>query len=614
MDLKFNIDRPKVSDEEIKSHQNFDQLVDQFKKQSLKQARGDESWRKKKAVRYSTVIAGVTVICTVTLFALYKNQNKTTKHETLIHSKVSTPPSHKTPPTAPLANAESQKQNAIKSTSKRFVSPPAANLSIARKHYTVDNAKGGVIQHPSSSRIKIPKQAFVDKAGKEIVGDVTIEYREFHDAADIILSGIPMAYDSAGKKYNLETAGMFEITGTQNGQPVFIHPDKTVQVELASLNAEKRFNQYFLDTVARNWNYLKKDGVFPNHMTRTTQVVRTSEWVGPASSPTIAALNREINVIIPRQIDSVATTYKRKMAQLPRYKAPVEPKKATPGRPVFNLDGSYDEFPELAAFKNVMFEVGPENTNYDRRMHEITWSDVRVAEGPVKGKNFVLTLSYRNTIEKLIVYPVLSAANFEEAKTTYQELLDNYKQLQAKKQEDEKRLEAEMNQKQQAYMAKLNAKREELDRQRIADLALQRERQEKELAANFNSLSTQAKATRLFNVAQFGIYNSDCPHPSPVANSIDPVFLTPGGKGFVQPEVVYLIDHTLKTVTVLSSSLRIHYNPGNLYSVCVFSKGQPFVCEKAICTAALVSASNKLQVIPMNGVDDVADFRKQLEL
>ena len=34
MEPKFNINRPKVSDEEIKKHQDFDKLVKQFKEQS----------------------------------------------------------------------------------------------------------------------------------------------------------------------------------------------------------------------------------------------------------------------------------------------------------------------------------------------------------------------------------------------------------------------------------------------------------------------------------------------------------------------------------------------------------------------------------------------------
>ena len=84
MSPKFNIDRPKVSDDELKKQQNFEQLVERFKQQSLKKARGDESWWKSKKIRYSAVIAGVTVVCTITYLSLFTNQKQQQTHETLI--------------------------------------------------------------------------------------------------------------------------------------------------------------------------------------------------------------------------------------------------------------------------------------------------------------------------------------------------------------------------------------------------------------------------------------------------------------------------------------------------------------------------------------------------
>jgi len=90
MSPKFNIDRPKISDDEIKQHQDFKTLVERFKQQSLKQARGDESWWQNKKVRYSTVIAGITVVCTITYFSLFNNKTQQSKtNETLITQNTS---------------------------------------------------------------------------------------------------------------------------------------------------------------------------------------------------------------------------------------------------------------------------------------------------------------------------------------------------------------------------------------------------------------------------------------------------------------------------------------------------------------------------------------------
>src|SRR5690606_20180061 len=114
--------------------------------------------------------------------------------------------------------------------------------------------------------------------------------------------------------------------------------------------------------------------------------------------------------------------------------------------------------PELQAFKNVIFEVGNENKNYSNELHEITWSNVKMSEGTQKGKNYLLTLTYRNRVEKLIVYPVLSGADFDKAQKVHEEKLANYQSLLEKRKAEEQRLMAEMQAKQAAYMAELKKK------------------------------------------------------------------------------------------------------------------------------------------------------------
>src|SRR4051812_23464332 len=153
MSLKFNIDRPKVSDDEISKHQDFKTLVEKFRQQSMKQAQGDETWWKSRKVRYSTVIAGVTVVCTVSYYSLFKNtENK--KHETLT-----------------TQNSKTNTSNKISARAAGpFIQPPSEKLKTRYAAYKVSNEKGGTITHPSSSKINIPKNTFVDKKGNSVVG------------------------------------------------------------------------------------------------------------------------------------------------------------------------------------------------------------------------------------------------------------------------------------------------------------------------------------------------------------------------------------------------------------------------------------------------------------
>src|SRR4051812_47538324 len=84
MEPNFNIDRPRITDEEIDKHKDFDQLVKRFKEQSLQNARQDKNWWKDKRVRYTSVIAGITVICTITYFTILNSQKQNNKeHENI---------------------------------------------------------------------------------------------------------------------------------------------------------------------------------------------------------------------------------------------------------------------------------------------------------------------------------------------------------------------------------------------------------------------------------------------------------------------------------------------------------------------------------------------------
>lgn len=601
MEPKFNIDRPKISDEEIKKHQNFEQLVKQFKQQSLNNARHDKSWWKSKKVRYSAVIAGITVICTISYLALFKNETTQKKtHETII-------------------TQDTKKENST--TKKNFISEPSQKLKVNYTAYTINNSKGGEIKHPTSSKIKVSKNTFVDKDGKDIIGDVTIEYREFHDAADIIASGIPMGYDSAGTKYTLESAGMFDIKGTQNGQPVFIKKDKTVEVELASANSEDRFNQYYLDTVKKNWQYIQKDNANAiSGNIHATKEFDNNQKDGPDNfikkSPKLQILKNQIEVVIPKRIDSVKIVYTKKIDAVPKVKEPNKPAKAS-GRPTFKLDGSYNEFPELAAFNDVIFEVGPENNNYRKEMHEITWSDVKVSEGPTKGKNYLLTLSYRKQVEKLIVYPVLSGNDLEKAEKKYQQKLTEYQSLLEKSEAEEKRLMVEMEAKQKTYLADLKKKQEDYEKEKIKLLVAFKQNEQNQLASNFNNMSTQTKATRIFNVSSFGIYNSDCPHAEPSGKTVTPMFVNGDIGTQINPDIIYMIDHKTKAVfnIAFNDGFKINYDPQNDYSICVFRTNKLFICTKKMFKATADKDSNKFTVNELpDSADNLIDFKKALEI
>ena len=585
MATKFNLNRPAVPDEEINSHKDFGELVNKFKAESIQKARNDVSFFKSKKATYSAIIAGVTVICTVTYFAVFKKDPpKQTANDTIITSQQNT------------SNTPQIKPN------KAFIAPPTSKLNVPYTSYKVKAEQGAKIQH-KQSKIYIPKNAFVNKQGQDIIGDVDIQYREFHDQADIIASGIPMAYDSAGIKSTLESAGMFDIKGFQKGEHVYVNPKKAITVELASNNITDKFNQYILDTIARNWVYMKRDILGTKGIEKTKGNKETE-----VTNLKTEQLHKQLDAIPPK-IEAEKVVYTKKINLLPKSVQPTKPIKSTEGRPQFELDVNYKEFPELEAFKNAVFEVGAENKNYNAKLSEITWSSAEISEGPQKGKNYLVTLKLRERVEKLIVYPALTGVNYDKAIASYEKKFVEYKNLVTKREADEKKLKEEFETKQQAYLAEQKKLNEELVRERIKI----RHGQDKQFAEQFSTMGNQQRIIRTFQVSNFGIYNSDCPNSMPKGASVNPIYVINNGASFITPTTTYLVCHTKNIVYNLYANAPLSYDPEDSYSLCVIANGKLYTCNKELFAALTKEKQNKFPLLELSvAVNDVSDFKKAL--
>lgn len=590
MEPKFNLDRPKVSDDEINKHKDFSNLVKQFKEQSIQKARSDVNFLKNKKATYAAVIAGVAVICTVTYFTVFKNNNtKTAKND-----KTNT------------LNETKNTQNTI-ADKKAFINPPSKKINVPYNSYKINSAKGGEIAHHTASKIKVPAKAFVNKAGMEIVGDVEIHYREMHDRAEIIASGIPMTYDSAGTQYHFESAGMFDIKASQNGEEVYLKRDKPVTVEMVSRQSADSYNQYYLDTVKQNWVVIKHDSPVMAKSKPPENAHAAKE--APVQ---IKKLEQKIE-LIPVKIDSVKTVYTKKIDKLPEPKQPSKPSKATPGKPKFELDVDYKDFPELSAFKNAQFEVGNENTNYSKELHSITWNSATISEGPQKGKNYLLTLVQRQKIVKLIVYPVLTDADYAVAQSTYEKKFIEYNKLLEKKEADELKLKQEMEAKQKAYVEEQKKLSAEILKERIR----MQKQQESSMNEEIATANSEFKVIRVFQISNFGIYNSDCPKQMPKGGNLKVIYALNDNDLPLQPSVVYMVEHgSNKLFTYDNKSFYdLKYDSDKEYTVCVFVKGEIYIYNKEKFSEAVAEKKRKLIVSPLpEGNADISGLRSALEI
>ena len=140
-------------------------------------------------------------------------------------------------------------------SAKFEIKSPLPQADVKFEEFDIDNSKDQVIKTKRGSTITIPAGSLVGKDGKA-AGNVKLKYREFHDAADILVSGIPMNINTNGKMRNMQTAGMFEIRAEKAGETLNIADGKTVDVKMASYESGTDYNFFQLDENGKGWQFI----------------------------------------------------------------------------------------------------------------------------------------------------------------------------------------------------------------------------------------------------------------------------------------------------------------------------------------------------------------------
>ena len=387
--------------------------------------------------------------------------------------------------------------NNLKKGTETAVKPPIESLDVPSVSYLVNADKDTLIRTKSGSQIKISANSFVDEKGNSITGKVEIKYREFHDVIDIFLSGIPMKYDSSGTEYHFESAGMFEIHGFQDNKEVFINETSPINILLASKQEGERFNIYKLNDKNGDWSYIGKDtaGNVEDHAFTETKLL-------PDLAEDLAKEIRE-------EISKTDLLAKEK---------PVEPVIATPMSQNLKIEVDEIEFPELALYKNLLFEIDKSDKTYKSELSKIIWDAASVKKGKEKG-TYILTFIKGKTEYSFLTRPVVSEKDYPKAVEVYNKKFDEYEKALVKRNQDEAQKEREL----KAEYDKLNA-------ERLAELAEIQQRMASESAQQIATNVTTDIIYRSFMVSSFGIWNSDCPQNMPKGLMVSATFTDKNGK------------------------------------------------------------------------------------
>ena len=257
------------------------------------------------------------------------------------------------------------------------------------------DAENGIVFHqPTGTHIVIPKNALVDENGKKVTGKVTLKFREFQNAREIFLSGIPMQVGEDRTGY-FSSGGMMELRVFQNKKPLKLRKDKSVHVELASaITPTKEYKLYQLKN-----NVTWDKGI---EFKTTKNDRRDSALLALPARPN-------------RPVDPLSDTAKF----------------------VFELISDLNRMPHLKIWENVKWKfVKSKDELLPQEALRISWDKITIEPLNDENNNFKLSFTaslfdYTHKIIKhsytMIASPVLTAKELAKARKRYEKDLADYK-------------------------------------------------------------------------------------------------------------------------------------------------------------------------------------------
>ena len=278
--------------------------------------------------------------------------------------------------------------------SNTFIQPPIPAADVPFLFDTISAGSSTILKYETGSVLLIPDSAFVDDKGNLVLGQVVIRFREFNDAIDIYLSGIPMDYTVDGIKYCFESAAMCEIHAKQNGQEVYLKPGKNIEIMQVSYTTSSIFNLYEFDKDKGEWIEEGKD---------IPDFVDSERLLEEAGFVSRLEENRGRKV------------------------KPVEPKMTDPEKLSFSISFLEEDFPELSGFKDLLFEILETMNFHQPGENKIIWEDIEITRGNEPGK-YLATFSQPNLNKKVsfTVTPVFENESYNEAMDVYKRKLAEY--------------------------------------------------------------------------------------------------------------------------------------------------------------------------------------------
>jgi len=251
------------------------------------------------------------------------------------------------------------------------------SVNIPSEYKTIDNSRTTQFNLKSNQHISIPAGAFLDEQGKPVKEKIKINCKSLNSLFDQFIAGIPTAFDSANQVKLLHAETMLDISAFASLR-LKVNPSKPLQIIIPTNDSLQSNQIYKLDTIKKCWLVCGSD-MFIN-------LNKYSRKILP-------------DILIPRLEDRS----KRR----------------------FKISVNEKQFPELAEYKNYIFEIAPRVKNYDTTDEQQIWKSIVVKKGTTPGEPYLVTL--KNDI-KTVTYPALpvfAKEYYAQAMKIYNEKISN---------------------------------------------------------------------------------------------------------------------------------------------------------------------------------------------
>jgi hypothetical protein len=403
------------------------------------------------------------------------------------------------------------------------ISPPVPSKDIEDSVYIIDPQNADTLVHPSGTRICIPADAFVDSTGKIITSEVKLTYREFRNQSEAFLSGIPMRYDSANTTTIFTTAGMFQINAWSNQKQLTLQKNKSIQVLMSSdYNDRIGFNSYNFDEQNNKWSFTGNDSSSDYLQNKAERFF--DSYQGKELPSLVKAAKRLV-----KSTQALRSLVKEK---------PFQPRKLDSKKETFKVDFDIQDFPELAGFENLLFEVQDGQSIKEKDANR-EWTNMKIKKSK-NGLNYIVGffgyyygISYK-------VLPVFAEKDFKSAYDLYEKKSKIYQDKVNQKASEEAFAASQLKAIRDSIIsfAKDKIMQDSID---ALDAKVRIEAIEEEQRQIILHAQLLEQVTIVFQVEGFGIFNCDRPNILPKQMNVNMAFTDANGRDLVFDKI-WLVD------------------------------------------------------------------------